>query len=892
MSLTPHKIRKYNMKKSLLFLFSLLFLTNFAFSSESDSSTTVKKMVTVIPGPEYEAGWLHRVFFGSQWRSLWTTPIVVPVLDIDNFAEGLEPIKRGGGFQTKSLHFKGNNGKYYKFRSINKDPEKVLPKYFRDTFVSDIVQDMISTAHPLAAIVAAPLLNAVDVLNSQPYVLQLPTDPKLGEYREDFQNVFGTFAENPKDETDPELVFAGADKIVKNYKIFEVLEEDNDNQIDVLEFLKARLMDIIIGDWDRHIGQWKWARFKEGKKKRWVPIPRDRDQVFSLYNGLIPWMTTVAVPQIEPFREDYRQVNDLTWSGRFLDRRFLVSIDAADWDSVTTFVQIRLTDQVIEDAVHRMPDEWFVKEGERLIHILKMRRDELQEISREYYEMITKYVSIYTSNKRECAEIKRLDDDRVEVLIHKKDKQTGEKKGEPFFSQTFHRDYTKEIRIDLLGGDDTAVISGEVDRSITVIITGGKGNNEIIDQSVVHGYFLSITPFYAADTKSIIYDSGKKSRIIMGPSSKLITDKAPEPKPFNPETDNIYEKYEPQIEDRGHDWKAGFWVGYNSSDGLLIGGGPVLYEFGYRVNPYVYRMSLFLAYITNIKTFVLDYKGEFNTLIKPLRTKLNIRKLTGHLSFYGFGNETTINENLEDRNFYLIRPDLFDINLSFDFLFSEKHYVWVGATYDNSEVKFDPNTILDTLNLESAEQRYQLGLNFGYTLDTRDHELTPLKGVYIDFKSLNYPGFLQRDNKYNKMTLDARAYIHSEFITTSSIAFRLMGEKLWGNYPLHMTALLGGRANLLGYERQRFSGDALAFGAVGLRSYLFPLKVLVPARFGFSLFAESGRVFYKDEDSKKWHPSAGGGLWLSFLDRQLTLALAVANSSEETIIYFTTGFLF
>ena len=870
----------------------MLFLTNVALASEADSSTTDKKIVTVIPGPEYEAGWLHRVFFGSQWRSLWTTPITVPVLDIDNFAEGLEPIKRGGGFQTKSLHFKGNNGKYYKFRSINKDPEKVLPKYFRDTFVSDIVQDMISTAHPLSAIVAAPLLNAVDVLNSQPQILQLPSDPKLGEYREDFQNEFGTFAENPKDETDPELVFAGADKIVKNYKIFEILEEDNDNQIDVLEFLKARLMDLIIGDWDRHIGQWKWARFKEGKKKRWVPIPRDRDQVFSLYNGLIPWMTTVAVPQIEPFREDYRQVNDLTWSGRFLDRRFLVSIDAADWDSVTTFVQTRLTDQVIEDAVHRMPDEWFAKEGERIIHILKMRRDGLPEISGEYYEMITKYVSIYTSNKRECAEIKRLDDDRVEVLIYKKDKQTGQKKGEPFFSKTFHRDYTKEIRIDLLGGDDTAVISGEVDRSITVIVTGGKGSDEIIDQSVVHGYFLSITPFYAPDTKSIIYDSGEKSRILMGPSSKLITDKAPEPKPFNPETDNINDKYEPQIEDRGHDWKAGFWIGYNSSDGLLIGGGPVLYEFGYRTNPYVYRMSLLMAYITNIKTFVLDYKGEFNTLIKPLRTKLNMRKLTAHLNFYGFGNETTINQNLEDQDFYLIRPDLFEINLSFDFLFSEKHYVWVGVTYDNSEVKFDPNTILDTLQLESAEHRSQMGINFGYTLDTRDHELTPLKGVYIDFKSLNYPGFLQRNNKYNKMTLDARAYIHSEFITTSSIAFRLMGEKLWGNYPLHMTAFLGGRANLLGYERQRFTGDALAFGAVGLRSYLFPLKVLVPARFGFSLFAESGRVFYKDEDSKKWHPSAGGGLWLSFLGRQLTLALAAANSSEGTIIYFTTGYLF
>jgi len=880
------------MKKSFLTFFSLFLLSSGVYSSGTDSLATGQKMVTVIPGPEYEAGWLHRVFFGSQWRSLWTTPIIIPVLDMDSFGDGLQPIKRGGGFQTKSLHFKANNSKFYKFRSINKDPEKVLPKYFRDTFVSDIVQDLISTAHPLSSVVAAPLLNAVDVLNSEPYTLQLPDDPKLGEYREDFKDVFGMFAENPKDETDPELVFAGADKIIKNYKIFEVLEDDNDDQVNAHEFLKARLMDIFIGDWDRHIGQWKWARYKDGKKKIWLPIPRDRDQAFSLYNGLVPWMATLAVPQIEPFKEKYQQVNDLTWSGRFLDRRFLISIESADWDSITTFVQNRITDQVIIDAVHRMPDEWFEKEGERLIHMLKMRRDKLPEISRDYYKMIIKYVSIYASDKREYAEIKRLNNDEVEVQIFKKDKDSGQKKGDPFFKRIYHRDETNEIRIDLLGGDDTAIITGEVDRSITVIVTGSKGKDEFIDQSIVHGYFLSITPFHAADTKSIIYDSGKKSKFELGPSSKVITDKIIEPKPFNPETDNINEKYEPQLEDRGHDWKAGFWVGYNSDDGVLIGGGPILYEHGYRVNPYVYRMSLLLAYITNINTFVLDYKGEFYTLLKPLRTKLDIRKLTGNLGFYGYGNETTLDQNLDDQDFYLIRPDLFDINLSFDYLFAEKHFIWIGATYDNSEVKYDPNTIVDTLNLENAEKRYQLGLHIGYTLDTRDNELSPLKGAYVNFKSSNYPGFLQRENNYHKMILDARAYIHTEFLTTSSIAFRLLGEKLWGNYPLHMSAFLGGRPNLLGFVRQRFAGDALAYGAVGLRSYLFPIKILVPAKFGFSLFAESGRVFFEGEDSKKWHPSAGGGLWLSFLNRQLTIAVAMAKSSEGEIFYLTTGFLF
>jgi hypothetical protein len=302
----------------LVFSISLISASNISFSQ---NPLEEDKKVSVVPGQEYESGWFHNIFFGSQWRSLWTTPITVPVLNINKFANGLTPIKRGGGFQTKSLHFKGNNGRYYKFRSLNKDPEKVLPIYFRDTFVSDIVQDMISTSHPLSAIISAPLLTAVGVLNSEPTIVELPDDKNLGEYRDDFKQVLGTFAENPKDDTDPELIFAGADKIVKVYKIFELTEEDNDNQVHSLEYLKARLMDVYLGDWDRHVGQWKWARYKDGNKRVWYPIPRDRDQAFSLYNGLIPWITTISVPQIEGFRDHYPQVNDLTWSGRFLKSR-------------------------------------------------------------------------------------------------------------------------------------------------------------------------------------------------------------------------------------------------------------------------------------------------------------------------------------------------------------------------------------------------------------------------------------------------------------------------------------------------------------------------------------------------------------------------------------------
>src|SRR5262249_34015411 len=70
---------------------------------------------TVAAGAHYARGALHRFFFGAHYRTLWTTPIRVPILDLHQFAGGLTPLKRGGGQQTKSLRLQGANGHQYAF---------------------------------------------------------------------------------------------------------------------------------------------------------------------------------------------------------------------------------------------------------------------------------------------------------------------------------------------------------------------------------------------------------------------------------------------------------------------------------------------------------------------------------------------------------------------------------------------------------------------------------------------------------------------------------------------------------------------------------------------------------------------------------------------------------
>ncbi|MCZ6918600.1 MAG: hypothetical protein O7I93_17630, partial [Gemmatimonadetes bacterium] len=49
-----------------------------------------QEKVTVVAG-DYSAGWLKRLFFGGDYRDLWTTPIQVPYLDLQSYAGGLTP---------------------------------------------------------------------------------------------------------------------------------------------------------------------------------------------------------------------------------------------------------------------------------------------------------------------------------------------------------------------------------------------------------------------------------------------------------------------------------------------------------------------------------------------------------------------------------------------------------------------------------------------------------------------------------------------------------------------------------------------------------------------------------------------------------------------------------
>ncbi len=97
----------------------------------------------------------------------------------------------------------------------------------------------------------------------------------------------------------------GTARIADTLTLFQRLEQRSDERVDARAYLRARLIDVLVGDWDRHISQWRWARFDRDGERIWQPIPRDRDQAFSRFDGVVPSVAEYYTKQIAGFGSTY-----------------------------------------------------------------------------------------------------------------------------------------------------------------------------------------------------------------------------------------------------------------------------------------------------------------------------------------------------------------------------------------------------------------------------------------------------------------------------------------------------------------------------------------------------------------------------------------------------------
>lgn len=173
--------------------------------------------------------------------------------------------------------------------------------------------------------------------------------------------------------------------VISSIDFLREVDNDIDHRVDQPLFARSRLFDMLIGDWDRHSDQWRWAAVEPEDKqgKIYQPIPRDRDVALMRLNGLIPTLAKLGpFAQYQNFDYRYGNLKGLNSNSLGLTRRFTNQLTSKDWITIAEDIKTRLTDAEIEQAIAAYPDEIADKFGQETVDILKARRDQLPEIAR------------------------------------------------------------------------------------------------------------------------------------------------------------------------------------------------------------------------------------------------------------------------------------------------------------------------------------------------------------------------------------------------------------------------------------------------------------------------------------------------------------------------------
>ena len=857
------KLRYLRIHQSLIWTcLVLLFLTLCSLNlgaSETGKSNETKK---VAAGARYKASSLHEFFLGKDYRDLWVMPIEAEVLDLNTFAGGLRPVKRIGGMQTLGLAMKGEDGRDYTFRGIDKDPTQFLPPSFLGTLAARIVQDQTAAAHPAGALLVPPIAEAVGLLHSEPRFIVLPDDPALGEFQKEFGGVLGTIEVFPTVPTGMKTGCFGTAEILSSVEMWERLLVDPGNRIDSGQFLRARLVDILIGDWDRHRFQWRWAKIPG--KPRWQPIPEDRDQAFASYEGLLLSWVRFRFPQLVKLTDSIPGMEGLTWNGWEIDRWVLTDLEWGAWEEIAAAVKSRVTDDVIEVAVKRMPREYYDVNGPELASTLKKRRDKLLDAAEQYYKHLAARVDIHGTNRDETAKIRQFDDGSVEVRLALVDED--QTSGDPYYRRKFSAKETQEVRIYLLEGDDLVVSEGRGTGAIKIRVIGGSGQ-DVVDDSKGGGIHF--------------FDSEGQNRLVGGPGSKY------DARPYK-KTVKFPEEPWSKERDWGRHTAPVFSSAFSSDFGFLLGGGITTTGYGFRKYPHSIQHTISGGFAVGAMSFLVDYRGEFRRLNSPLFGTLSARA-TGieFLRFYGFGNETTSDK--ED-DFYKIKQAQISLFPAFNINFAPYFEFFIGPEFKYANSSLDENTLLGQTNPYGAEEFGQVGLRMGLACDTRTPDDFASSGIRLLVEGYFYPEFWDVETTFGGVQSELSIYL--PYARRLIMALRAGGKLVLGTYPFHESAFIGGSSNVRGFRKGRFAGDSSLYVNAELRLILGKAIILIPGEYGIFGLVDVGRVYLEGEISKKWHAAYGGGFFFSVLDLSTVFSLAVAASEEKTSVYFKAGFSF
>lgn len=824
---------------------------------------------------------LYNTLIGKHYRSYYYKNYNYPIVNLDTLYGGLTPIKLGGGNQSVSLRLKGKNGREYVLRRMSKSasqfiqinlfPEEYLKPNLKNTISEKFVKDFYTTANPFAPIIVSKLSENAGVYYSKPAIYYVPKQNALKQYNDALGDDLFLLEERMTKESKENTNFGSSDDIVSTDEVIENISKDEKYKVNTNQYIKTRLFDMWLGDWDRHADQFRWATFKKNKNEViYEPIPRDRDQAFSNFDGIFTRTITTLIPALrkfQTFENDIKNVKTFNSNAIFNDLLFTNQTTLEQWITEAEVLEKNLKYDTINNIFDNLPFEIKDKTTFEIKEKLLQRKKHLVKWATEYYNFLNKNVVIKGTNKDDLFEINRLENGKTEVKVTRIKNELDA--NVIVFQKTFDPKITKEIWIYGLNDDDRFEVKGNNKSKIKILLIGGQNKDTYV---IKNSHNIKV---YEYKSRECLFEGEKVS--------KKMTDD--------------YDLNHYDYKKRKHKIRQILpSVGYNPDEGFILGGLAHFSKFGYELNPFTQKHSIGAKYFSATNGYELSYKGEFARIFGKSNFKINTRYTTPAFAqnFFGLGNETVNLEEDLNIEYYRTRLEQFNIKPSIVNRGRLGSEFELSIPFDYIKPSENENRLVeDNLAAKQLEDKLFIGVETSYFYENKNNKSFSTLGIEFALKG-GWKTNMEEEKRnfgylYSHFKLDY-PILKSDILTLSTLWH--FDYRSNYNFEFYQAAAIGGNKGLRGFRNERFSGQYAYYQNTDLHLHLFNFNAgILPAKLGVFSGFDYGRVWLKNENSNQWHNAYGGGIYVN-TSGLFTLQTSYFASEDGGRFVFGLGFGF
>ena len=812
----------------------------------------------------------HKFLFGNHYRKYYSLPVETKTATLDTLMGGLKPIREGGGHQSKSLRVSDPKGREYVMRAMKKSATQFLQSVafkdqyivndFENTYAENFLLDFYTTSHPYTPFAVGNLADRIGLAHSNPILYYIPKQNTLKEFNSNFGDELYMVEERPADNHLEGKNFGNPTNIISTSDMMKNLHKDEKYTVDENEYIKARLFDMLIGDWDRHDDQWRWGEYKKEGKVIYKPIPRDRDQAFSKYDGTLLSLL-MNIPALRHMRTFKDKIDNVKWLNREpypLDLAFLRTAEEKDWIAQAKYIQENLTDADIDNAFKSLPKEVQDETIKDIQQKLKSRKKELQKYASEYFDVLSHTVMIAGTDKKDKFVIRHNAKKTLEIQVFRVKKEGDEL----VYTKTVTDAKTSNLWIYGLDDNDTFQVTGTEKSKIKIRLIGGQNNDTY---NIENGKRVIVYDF---KSKQNTYNLDSKT------GTQLTDDYDV----------NLYNYEKPK-----YNVISGLPnIGYNPDDGVKLGFNLNYTVNNFKQNPYTQKHVLNGFYYFATEGFELNYAAHFPGLLGKWVIDVESQYTTPNftVNYFGYGNETVNNTEQFGMDYNRVRIQKFNVSAAIRHVGRYGSEFSIQPMFQQMRVEETKNRFIDIPNIinpEIFQSQTFGGAKIKYHFKNSDFAAKPTLGVTFMISAAWLANL--NETRQNFPTLESLlGFTHKIDSNGKLVLATLLKGKaiLNNNYEFYQGAALGGDTDLRGYRNERFLGSSYFSQSTDLRLSIGKIqKTIAPLTYGILGGFDYGRIWLDGENSRKWHQDYGGGLWLNAIN-VLTARITYFKSPDET----------